>query len=170
MNSNSHPAAHSYSNKGKEQLKIRRPRSACTVFLSYVESKIWFKIQNPKSEIQNPKSNIRKSKIQNPKFAHKDLLHNVPNFNPKSKIRNPKSKIRNPKSKIPRQNPKFGVLGASQKELLHNDPKSIADEWKIRLTRESFEDMKCVKAQLMTGSAHQFFLVILSECRCNQWE
>ena len=48
------------------------------------------------------------------------MLHNAP----KSKIQNPKSEIRNPKSKIPRQNPKFGALGASHKELLHNDPKS----------------------------------------------
>ena len=71
---------------------------------------------------QNPKS-----KIRNPKFAQKDLLHNVPKSktkignpkskiqnpkskiqNPKSEIQNPKSKIQNPKSKIPRQNPKFG--------------------------------------------------------------
>ena len=56
-----------------------------------------------KSKIQNPQN----PKIQNPK-------------SPKSKIQNPQ----NPKSKILRQNPKFGALGASRKELLHNDPKS----------------------------------------------
>ena len=43
---------------------------------------------------------------------------------PQKMPRHSKSKIRNPKFKIPRQNPKFGALGASQKELLHNDPKS----------------------------------------------
>ena len=75
------------------------------------------KIQNPKSprsKIQNPKS--PKSKIQNPQ-------------NPKSKIRNPpRSKIQNPQNP---QNPKssakiqnLGRWGASQKDLLHNDPKS----------------------------------------------
>ncbi len=32
--------------------------------------------------------------------------------------------VQNPKSKIQPQNPKFGPLGASQEELLHNDPKS----------------------------------------------
>ena len=236
-------------------LEIRRPGSACTVFFSYVASKICHKIQNPKSpnskiqnpqnpkskihkipklqnppnlgrwghhikicyitvqnpkskipkipkiqnpkspkskipKIQNPKSEIPKSKIQNPPNPkskiqnppnlgpHKDLLHNGPkskiqnpqnrpkkfgfwigefwilDFGPKiqnpksprSKIQNPKSpkskiqnpqnpkseipKIQNPKSpkspksKIFRQNPKFGALGVSQKDLLHNDPKS----------------------------------------------
>ena len=64
---------------------IRRPGSACTVFLSYVEYKICPQSKNQKSKIQNPKS----------------------------KIRNPKSKIQN-----------LGALGASHKELLHNDPKS----------------------------------------------
>ena len=42
---------------------IRRPGSACTVFFSYVASKICHKIQNPKSKIpklQNPKSKIHK--------------------------------------------------------------------------------------------------------------
>ena len=100
----------------------------------YVASKIWFKIQNPKSKIRNPKSKIQnpKSKIRNPKFAQKEMLHNAPKSkirNPKSQIQNPKSEIRNPKSKIQNpkseiQNPKFGALGASHKELLHNDPKS----------------------------------------------
>ena len=107
-------------------------------------------VQNPKSKIpkiqnpQNPKSPnskiqtlhikicyimFQKSKIQNPQNPE----------NPKSKIQNPqnpkspKSKIpkipkiqnpKSPKSKILRQNPKFGALGASRKELLHNDPKS----------------------------------------------
>ena len=113
---------------------IRRPGSACTATVYYVASKIWFKIQNPKSEIQNPKSEIQnpKSKIQNPKSKiqnlHKKkcyiLLQNPKSKiqNPESKIQNPKYKIQNPKSKIP--NPKFGALGASHKELLHNDPKS----------------------------------------------
>ena len=55
---------------------------------------------------QSPKSKV--PKIQNPKP-------------PKSKIQNPKS----PRSKIQNpQNPKFGPLGASHKDLLHNDPKS----------------------------------------------
>ena len=72
------------------------------------------KIQNPKSprskiqNPQNPKSKI--PKIQNPKSE-------IP------KIQNPKSP-KSPKSKIFRQNPKFGALGASHKDLLHNDPKS----------------------------------------------
>jgi len=39
-------------------------------------------------------------------------------WSPKSK------KPQNPKSNIPQETPKFGVLGASRKELLHNDPKS----------------------------------------------
>ena len=120
----------------------------------YVASKIWFKIQNPKSEIQNPKSEIQnpkseiqnpKSKIRNPKSKIRNQKSKIQNLhkkkcyitlqNPKSEIQNPKSKIKpkiqnpkseiqNPKSKIPRQNPKFGALGASHKELLHNDPKS----------------------------------------------
>ena len=111
-------------------MEIRRPGSACTVFFSYVASKILSQLANPKSpvpqtpkisKIQNPRS--PKSKIQNPKspkskipkfqnpyFAHKDLLHNVPKIqNPKSpksrksRIQNPQ----NPKSKIPKiQNPK----------------------------------------------------------------
>ena len=62
------------------------------------------KIQNP----QDPKSKI--PKIQNPKSPKSKI----------PKIQNPKS----PKSKIFRQNPKFGALGASHKDLLHNDPKS----------------------------------------------
>ena len=72
------------------------------------------KIQNPKSpkskipKIQSPKSPKSKiPKIQNPK-------------SPRSKIQNPQNRT----SKIFRQNPKFGALGASHKELLHNDPKS----------------------------------------------
>ena len=114
--------------------------------LIYVDPKFVpkFKIQNPKSEIHNPKSKIRNP---NPKFGQKDLLHNVPKSkiqnpkseiqnpkskiqnqiqNPKSKIqiRNPKSEIQNPKSEIPCQNPKIWGVGASQEELLHNDPKS----------------------------------------------
>ena len=89
--------------------------------------------QKPKSKIQNPQNpKSPKSKIpkfQNPNFAHKDLLHNVPKSkipkipkiqnpqnpkSPKSKIpKIPKAKIQNPhnpKSKIPKipkiQNPK----------------------------------------------------------------
>ena len=65
---------------------IRRPGSACTVFFSYVASKILSQGAHPKSPVQNPKSKI--PKIQNPK-------------SPKSKIQNPKS----PKSKI--QNPQI---------------------------------------------------------------
>ena len=68
-----------------------------------------FRFQNPKS----PRSKIQNH--QNPK-------------SPKSKIPNPKSprsKTKIPKiPKIFRQNPKFGALGASHKDLLHNDPKS----------------------------------------------
>ena len=94
------------------------------------------KIQNPKS----PKS--RKSRIQNPQDPKIQNLQN-PN-SPKSKIQNPqnpKSNPQNPKSKIPKiQNPvsptskiqnsksppksKIWGVGASHKELLHNDPKS----------------------------------------------
>ena len=90
--------------------EIRRPGSACTVFFSYVASKILSQPPNPKSpfpqtpkisKIQNPRS--PKSKIQNPQIPK----------SPKSKIQNPqdpKSKIpqiQNPKSKIPQiQNPK----------------------------------------------------------------
>ena len=72
-----------------------------------------FWISAPKSKIQNPqdpKSKSLKSKIQNPKSE-------IP------KIQSPKSP-KSPKSKIFRQNPKFGALGASHKDLLHNDPKS----------------------------------------------
>ena len=97
---------------------IRRPGSACTVFLSYVESKICTKIQNPKSEIQNPKSKIRNP---NPKFGQKDLLHNVPKSkiqNPKSEIQNPKSKTRNPKSKI--QNPKSEIQNPKSPAKIQN--------------------------------------------------
>ena len=112
------------------RIKIRRPGSPCTVFFSYVASKILSQLANPKSpvpqtpkisKIQNPRSpkpkiqspKSPKSKIpkfQNPNFAHKDLLHNVPKIqnpqnpeNPEStipKIQNPKSP-KSPKSKIP---------------------------------------------------------------------
>ena len=76
--------------------------------------------QNPKSQIQNP---------QNPSFFGRILwILGILDFgdfgfwiwDSGPKIQNPKS----PKSKILRQNPKFGALGASRKELLHNDPKS----------------------------------------------
>ena len=89
------------------------------------------KIQNPKSpnsKIQTLHKKIcyimfQKSKIQNPQNP-KSPKSKIPTIqNPKS----PKSKIpqiQNPQSKILRQNLKFGALGASRKELLHNDPKS----------------------------------------------
>ena len=71
--------------------QIRRPGSACTVFFSYVASKILSQGAHPKSPVQNPKSKI--PKIQNPKSK-------IPKIqNPKS----PKSKIQNPqipKSKL----------------------------------------------------------------------
>ena len=83
------------------------------------------KIQNPnspkhpKSKTQNPQNpKIPKSKIQNPQNPKSPKSQNPKS--PKSKIPNPQ----NPKSKIFRQNQKFGALGASRKELLHNDPKS----------------------------------------------
>ena len=95
---------------------------------------------HPKSPVQNPKSKI--PKIQNPKSPKSKIPKFQNPQNPKSKlfwpdfgdfgfgIAAPKSKIqtpqnpKSPKSKILRQNPKFGALGASHKELLHNDPKS----------------------------------------------
>ena len=46
--------------------------------------------------------------------------------------------LQNPKTNIPRKNPKFGALGASHKELLHNDPKSKMP--KIRLKKFGFPD------------------------------
>ena len=102
---------------------IRRPGSACTVFFSYVASKFCHKIQNPKSpniKIQNPKS--PKSKIQNPK-SPRSKIQNPPNpQNPQ----NPKScaKIQNLGRWGPHISPKFGALGTSHKDLLHNGPKS----------------------------------------------
>ena len=79
------------------------------------------KIQNPKS----PKS--RKSRIQNPQNP-KSKISKISNpQNPKSKIPkiqnpvSPTSKIQN--SKSPPKSKIWGV-GASHKELLHNDPKS----------------------------------------------
>ena len=84
----------------------KSPKSAKKVWIwDFGLGDFGFWISARKSKIQNPKS--PKSKIQNPK-------------SPRSKIQNPQ----NPKSKIFRQNPKFGALGASHKELLHNDPKS----------------------------------------------
>ena len=90
------------------------------------------KIQNPqnpkskipKAKIQNPQSKI--PKFQNPNFAHKDLLHNVPKIqNPKS----PKSKIQNPKSQNPKstiQNPQIPKSPKSQnpKTPKSQNPKS----------------------------------------------
>ena len=112
--------------------KIRRPGSACTVFFSYVASKICHKIQNPKSpnsKIQNPqnpkspKSKIPKIQnppnlgrwgphikicyitVQNPKSKIPKIQNPKSPKSPRSKIQNPKSP--NPKSKIPQiQNPK----------------------------------------------------------------
>ena len=103
---------------------IRRPGSACTVFFSYVASKICHKIQNPKS----PNSKI--PKIQNPpnlgRWGHHIKICYITVQNPKSpkskipKIQNPKSP--NPKSPKPKiQNPPN--LGP-HKDLLHNGPKS----------------------------------------------
>ena len=97
--------------------QIRRPGSACTVFFSYVASKILSQGAHPKSPVQNPKSKI--PKIQNPKSPNSKIqtLHikicyimfqksKIPKI---PKIQNPKS----PKSKIPKipkiqnpQNPK----------------------------------------------------------------
>ena len=108
------------------------------------------KIQNPRN--LGPQKDLLhngpKSKIKNPKIGQKSLDFGfwiggfwILDFGPKiqnpksprSKIQNPKSEIpkiqnpkspKSPKSKIFRQNPKFGALGASHKDLLHNDPKS----------------------------------------------
>ena len=80
---------------------IRRPGSACTVFFSYVASKILSQGAHPKSPVQNPKSKI--PKIQNPQ--------------------NPKS----PNSKIPKiQNPSFfgRILGILDLGLRPQNPKS----------------------------------------------
>ena len=106
--------------------KIRNPKSAKKVWiLDFGLGDFGFWISSPK--------------IQNPQDFHKSKICNIMFQNPKSKIpkiQNPKSeipKIQNPKSpkspkssksKIFRQNPKFGALGASHKDLLHNDPKS----------------------------------------------
>ena len=58
-------------------------------------------------------------------YVESKICHKIQN--PKS----PNSKIQNPKSKIPKipkiqnpKSPKFGALGASHKDLLHNGPKS----------------------------------------------
>ena len=79
-------------------LLIRRPGSACTVILILCRIQKMSAKTPPK--IQNPKSDVHKKncyiRLQNP----------------------------NPKSKIPRENPKFGALGAPHKELLHQNPKS----------------------------------------------
>ena len=108
--------------------KIRRPGSACTVFFSYVASKILSQGAHPKSPVQNPKSKI--PKIQNPQnpkspnskiqtlhikicyiMFQKSKIQNPQNpKSPKSqKPKSPQSKIQNPqnpKSKIPKiQNP-----------------------------------------------------------------
>ena len=87
----------------------------------FQKSKIQNPQKSPKSQIQNPKSpksqkpkspkskNPQNPKIQNPKSPKSKIL-----YPPTSKIQNSKSP---PQSKI------WGV-GASHKELLHNDPKS----------------------------------------------
>ena len=94
--------------------QIRRPGSACTVFFSYVASKILSQGAHPKSPVQNPKSKI--PKIQNPQNP-KSPKSKIPKFQTlhikicyimfqKSKIQNPQNP-ENPKSKIPKiQNPK----------------------------------------------------------------
>ena len=80
----------------------KSPKSAKKVWiLDWGTLDFGFRPQNPKSP---------RSKIQNPQNPK----------SPRSKIQNPQ----NPKSQIFRQNPKFGALRASHKELLHNDPKS----------------------------------------------
>ena len=76
---------------------------------------------DPKSKMQNPQNPAKKVWILD--FGLGNVGFGIPA--PESEIQSPK--IRNPKSpksKIPRQNRKFGALGASHKELLHNDPKS----------------------------------------------
>ena len=92
--------------------EIRRPRSACTVFLSYVESKI----SNPKSPVpklqKSPKSKIpkiQKSKIPKIQNLHIKICY-IMFQNPKSKI----PKIQNPqnlKSKIQKPSPKSKIWG-----------------------------------------------------------
>ena len=69
---------------------IRRPGSACTVFFSYVASKILSQGAHPKSPVQNPKSKI--PKIQNPKSPKIPQNPKIP------KIQNPQNPP--PKSKI----------------------------------------------------------------------
>ena len=113
--------------KSKIQNPQNRPKKFGFWILDWGILDFGFRPQNPISKIlkiQNPKS--PKSKIQNP-------------HNPKSKIRNPQ----NPKSKIPKiPNPKsyakiknFGALGASHKELLHNDPKSKIQNPKSKIPK-----------------------------------
>ena len=111
--------------------EIRRPGSACTVFFSYVASKILSQLANPKSPVrQTPKI----SKIQNPRSPKSKIQNHQNPKSPNSKIqtlhikicyimfqksKNPtspksrKSRIQNPqnpKSCIPNfQNPKFKI-------------------------------------------------------------
>ena len=111
-----------YRNIYTSHIQIRRPGSSCTVFFSYVASKILSQGAHPKSPVQNPKSKI--PKIQNPKSPNSKIqtLHIKICYImfQKSKIQNPQNpKIQNPqnpqnpkspKSKIPKiqnpQNPK----------------------------------------------------------------
>ena len=146
---------------------IRRPGSACPVLFYLCRPQNMSR--HSKSKIQNPKSKIQnsKSKIQNPKSEIQNSKSKIQN--PKSKIRNPKSKIRNPKSKIPRQNPKFGALGASQKELLPNDPKSKIlksgpksldfgfwiEEWDVYTTRQFSDGASRSEARILPGPPWQ---------------
>ena len=111
-------------------LKIRRPGSACTVFFSYVASKILSQGAHPKSPVQNPKSKIPKiPKIQNPQNpkspkSPKSKIPKIQNPKPSAEIQNlgrwgPHVKncflmMQNPKSKIPKIRPKklgFWILG-----------------------------------------------------------
>ena len=96
---------------------IRRPGSACTVFFSYVASKILSQGAHPKSPVQNPKSKIPKiQNPQNPKSPKSKIqtLHIKICYImfQKSKIQNPQNP-ENPKSTIPKiqnpQNPKSKI-------------------------------------------------------------
>ena len=124
-----HRTKSSGTNWSQRARKIRRPGSACTVFFSYVASKILSQGAHPKSPVQNPKSKIQnpqnpKSKIQNPQnpkspnskiqtlhikicyiMFQKSKIPKIPKIqnpkSPKSKIQNPQNP-QNPKSKIPK--------------------------------------------------------------------
>ena len=90
--------------------KIRRPRSACPVFLACVGPKMCSKLQNPQSKFQDSKF-----KIQILDQGGFKCYINVQN--PKSKTQNLNSKIQNPGQREPRkknrditvQNPKCKI-------------------------------------------------------------